>query len=91
MSLSLKQTKTIQVSECNERRTMPNFPFIDCSFVEDNATVFEHTAVINQPGHPSRRGEVAAIEKALKQVRMNKFADMDVTLTGFDPMIRFRL
>ncbi|ORZ11799.1 hypothetical protein BCR42DRAFT_420670 [Absidia repens] len=62
----------------------------DCSFVEDNATVFGHTAVIDQPGHPSRRGEVHAIEKALKQVpsvktiiRMEEM-DKDAFLDGGD-------
>ncbi|KAI8334003.1 hypothetical protein BC941DRAFT_433572 [Chlamydoabsidia padenii] len=71
-----------------EVETDENHP--DCSFVEDTATVFNHTAVINQPGHPSRRGEVAAIEKALKQipsvksiVRMEQ-VDKDAFLDGGD-------
>ncbi|KAI8100050.1 uncharacterized protein BX664DRAFT_382492 [Halteromyces radiatus] len=53
----------------------------DCSFVEDTATVFGNVAVIDQPGHPSRRNEVPAIENALKQIpsiqTIIKMEDMD--------------
>ncbi|CAO3626083.1 unnamed protein product [Cunninghamella echinulata] len=62
----------------------------DCSFVEDNATIFEHTAVVDQPGHPTRRGEVDRIHKTLKTIpsiktiiRMDE-VDKDAVVDGGD-------
>lgn len=50
----------------------------DCCFVEDTAVVIGGRALITRPGAPSRRGEVAAIEHALRD------AGFDIA-TMFDP------
>jgi dimethylargininase len=39
----------------------------DATFVEDTAIVSAHGAVVTVPGAPSRRGEVAAIQRALQR------------------------
>jgi dimethylargininase len=39
----------------------------DSTFVEDTAVVTRHGAIVTHPGAPSRRGEVPAIEAALRQ------------------------
>lgn len=38
----------------------------DGCFVEDCVVMVDGTAVITNPGHPARKGEVEAIENALK-------------------------
>jgi len=54
----------------------------DCCFVEDTAVVAGRRALITRPGAPSRRGEVDAIEVALREVgldivRMTEPATLD--------------
>ncbi|KAI9182970.1 hypothetical protein H9P43_003886 [Blastocladiella emersonii ATCC 22665] len=46
-----------------EVATDPAHP--DCCFVEDTCVAVGSVAVLTQPGHPSRRGEVAGIQAAL--------------------------
>lgn len=43
-----------------------NFP--DGCFVEDTTVIADETAIITNPGHESRKGEVNEIEKALKEL-----------------------
>lgn len=38
----------------------------DCCFIEDTAVIAKGIALITRPGAPSRRGETAAIERALR-------------------------
>jgi dimethylargininase len=40
----------------------------DCAFVEDTVVVIKNKAVITQPGHPTRRGEVVSIRVILQQL-----------------------
>ena len=40
----------------------------DCPFVEDQAVVVGHRAVITRAGHPSRRGEAAAVRATLEEL-----------------------
>lgn len=55
----------------------------DCCFVEDTAVCIDRTALITFPGHDSRVGETAAVERALvdlagmRVVRMKRPARMD--------------
>ncbi|KAL9185113.1 hypothetical protein ACHAXT_002890 [Thalassiosira profunda] len=48
----------------------------DCVFVEDTVVGVGDTAVITQPGHASRRGEVESIKTALQQLGMANIYDM---------------
>jgi dimethylargininase len=45
----------------------PGFP--DSVFVEDTVLMFDELAVLTRPGAPSRRGEVAGIERAVRAYR----------------------
>lgn len=40
----------------------------DCVFVEDTAVVVGNRAVITNPGHPTRRGEVETIKRVLQEL-----------------------
>jgi dimethylargininase len=56
----------------------------DCCFVEDTAIIFEDTAVICNPGHPSRAGEVESIAKRLsKEFEIQKMPT-DTMMDGGD-------
>ena len=48
----------------------------DCLFVEDTVVAIYDTAVITQPGHLSRRGEVDSIKTMLQQLGMANMYDM---------------
>lgn len=49
--------------------TLPDDPrFPDGCFVEDTAVIAGRAAMLSRPGAPSRRGEVAAIRKALAEL-----------------------
>ena len=50
-----------------ELPALDNHP--DCVFVEDTAVVVGDTALITAMGHPSREGEQAAVEGALRDLR----------------------
>ena len=53
----------------------------DCCFVEDTVVAIGNTAVITNPGHVSRRGEVDSIGQVLRQFGMN-VVDMRETNEG---------
>jgi dimethylargininase len=50
----------------------------DCVFVEDTAVVVGNKAVITNPGHPTRRGEVESIKMVLKQLGLD-LVDMRIS------------
>ena len=59
----------------------------DSCFVEDPAVVTEETAIITSPGAPSRKGETAAIKKALEEFYDNfEHINSPGTLEGGDVM-----
>jgi dimethylargininase len=45
----------------------PDLQFPDSTFVEDTAVLTSHTAILTNPGAPSREGEVATIAPALSK------------------------
>lgn len=61
-----------------------NSQFPDAVFVEDTAVVLEEVALSARPGAVSRRGEVAAIEAALRQWREVVRVEPPATLEGGD-------
>jgi dimethylargininase len=60
----------------------PAFP--DCCFVEDTAVVLDELALLTRPGAPSRRGELGAIEAALRPYRRLETTPEPATLEGGD-------
>ncbi len=60
-------------------RAMP-----DCVFVEDTALVLDEVAVMMSPGAPSRRGEPAGIEPALREYRPIERIALPATIDGGD-------
>jgi dimethylargininase len=62
----------------------------DCVFVEDTAIVLDEVAVMMSPGAVSRRGEVPAIEAALREFRYIERVDLPATVDGGDVVRRGR-
>jgi dimethylargininase len=62
----------------------PSDEFPDCVFVEDTAVVLEDVAIMASPGAPSRRGEVDAVEEALRPYRPIDWIRLPATLDGGD-------
>jgi dimethylargininase len=60
----------------------PAFP--DCCFVEDTAVVLDEVALLTRPGASSRRGELPAIETALRAHRRLEATPAPATLEGGD-------
>ena len=58
--------------------------FPDCCFVEDAAVILDEVAVLAMPGAESRRGEVAAVEEALRPYRPVERLALPATLDGGD-------
>jgi dimethylargininase len=58
--------------------------FPDCCFVEDAAVVLDEVAVLAMPGAVSRRGEVVAVEEALRTYRPLERIALPATLDGGD-------
>jgi dimethylargininase len=56
----------------------------DCVFVEDAAVVLDEVAVMASPGAASRRGEVEAVEEALRPHRPIEWIRLPGTLDGGD-------
>jgi len=56
----------------------------DCCFVEDVAVVLDELAILTMPGAQSRRGEVPAIEQALRRWRPVARVELPATLEGGD-------
>jgi dimethylargininase len=59
----------------------------DCVFVEDTAVVLEEVAIMASPGAPSRRGEIEAVEEALRLFRPIEWIRLPATLDGGDVLI----
>ena len=59
----------------------------DCCFVEDNAVVVDEIAVMASMGAPSRRREVAAVEKALAADRRIATIALPARLDGGDVLV----
>jgi dimethylargininase len=59
----------------------------DCCFVADTAVVLEEAAVIANPGAPSRRGEVNAVEEILSAYREIVRLEPPATLDGGDVVV----
>lgn len=57
-----------------ELPALPDFP--DSVFVEDTVVVVEQQAVVMNPGHVSRRGEVESVQQALQQLGVEIIADL---------------
>ena len=60
----------------------PGLP--DCVFIEDTAVVVPELAVMSRPGAESRRGELVAVESALRNVRPVARIEAPGTLDGGD-------
>ncbi|UCC72629.1 MAG: dimethylargininase [Gemmatimonadota bacterium] len=58
--------------------------FPDCCFVEDTALVLGDKAVITAPGAESRRGETAAVERTLRDLKVVQHIRPPATLDGGD-------
>lgn len=56
----------------------------DCCFVEDTAVVVDEVAIITSPGAASRRGETAAVARALARYRPLRVMALPATLDGGD-------
>jgi dimethylargininase len=56
----------------------------DCVFVEDTAIVLDEVAVLMSMGAPSRRGEVAGMEPALRDYRRLERVRLPATIDGGD-------
>ena len=56
----------------------------DCCFIEDTAVVLGGAALVTRPGHPSRRGEVAAVAAALGERLVVARMEAPATLEGGD-------
>lgn len=63
----------------------PDHP--DSVFIEDTAVVFDELAVITRPGAASRRGETAAVERALVPWRPIVRIEAPATLDGGDVLV----
>ena len=72
MDLARKQhanyVNALRYVGCNVTTLPADERFPDCVFVEDPAVIVGGTALITQPGHPTRRNETIKM-KALLQVR----------------------
>ena len=62
----------------------------DCVFVEDTAIVLDEVAVLMSMGAASRRGEVPAIEAALRAFRPVERVRMPATIDGGDVVVSGR-
>jgi dimethylargininase len=62
----------------------PSEEFPDCVFVEDTAVVLEEVAIMASPGATSRRGEIEAVEEALRPYRPIEWIRLPATLDGGD-------
>jgi dimethylargininase len=62
----------------------PSEALPDCVFVEDTAVVLEEVAIMASPGAPSRRGEVEAVEEAIRPFRPIEWIRLPATLDGGD-------
>jgi dimethylargininase len=56
----------------------------DCCFIEDAAVILGGAALATRPGHPSRRGEVAAVAAALGERLVVARMEAPATLDGGD-------
>lgn len=61
---------------------LPDYP--DCSFVEDVVVAVNGRAVMTQPGHPTRRGEVESVREALERLGVDVVGDMRGTTAYCD-------
>ena len=66
----------------------PGLP--DCCFVEDTAVVLDEVAVLASMGAPSRRGEVAAVAKALARDRELARIEPPARIDGGDVLVAGR-
>lgn len=71
--------------EVREVDAAPEYP--DSVFIEDIAVVFDEIAVITRPGAESRRGETAAVERALAPLRSVAHITAPGTLDGGDVLV----
>jgi dimethylargininase len=62
----------------------------DCVFVEDTAVVLDEIAILASPGAPSRRGEIVAVEEALRPFRPTERIQLPATLDGGDVLLAGR-
>ena len=69
----------------HEVEPAPDHP--DSVFIEDTAVVFDEIAVIARPGAESRRGETAAVERALAPLRKLAHIAAPGTLDGGDVFV----
>jgi dimethylargininase len=69
----------------DEVEPAPDHP--DSVFIEDTAVVFDEIAVITRPGAESRRGETAAVERALAPLRPLAHITAPGTLDGGDVFV----
>lgn len=56
----------------------------DCAFIEDTAVVIGGRALVTRPGHPSRRGEVGPVARALRELMPVAEMEEPATLDGGD-------
>jgi len=72
---------------CAVREVEPAPEYPDSVFIEDTAVVFDEIAVITRPGAESRRGETAAVERALAPLRPLVHITAPGTLDGGDVFV----
>jgi dimethylargininase len=65
----------------------PSDEFPDCVFVEDTAVVLDEVGIIASPGATSRRGEVEAVEEAIRPHRPIEWIRLPATLDGGDVLV----
>ncbi len=61
--------------------------FPDCPFVEDTALVLDDVAIITVPGAETRRGETAAVEEVLEDLKTVHRIEAPATLDGGDVLL----
>ena len=72
---------------CDVTEVEPAPEHADSVFIEDTAVVFDEIAVIARPGAESRRGETAAVERALASLRPLAHISAPGTLDGGDVLV----
>lgn len=69
---------------CEVRRIPADDRYPDAVFIEDTAIVLDELAIVTRPGAESRRGELDAVSKVLREYRTLAYIDDPGTLDGGD-------
>lgn len=77
-------TAALEASGFQVRRIAPDEAHPDGCFIEDAAIVVGDSALLARPGHPSRRGEVIAVERELRDLVEVERVAGEASLDGGD-------